>query len=225
MNETCRHFIGRDGVWRERIGARDLSRAPKLFLDRDGVVVDEVNYLHRLEDVRLINGAAQTIVGATRIGYYVVMVTNQGGIGRGFYGWREFSLVNACILARLEADGARFDAVLAAPQHPLGLGDYRASDHPMGKPSPGMLLEAARLLGGDVSTSIIVGDSSTDIAAGRRAGALRGVLVKTGHGRDSMADALKNASPDYPVDVVESVGDSQILGLLELAKSKGCSRI
>lgn len=177
--------IHADGVWAQVMAhcSYDATCAT-LFLDRDGVVVEEVDYLHRVEEVRLVPGAARVIAEANRRRVPVVLVTNQAGIGRGLYGWDEFIQVQEKILADLAAAGARVDAVFACPHHGGGRAPYDQHNHPSRKPNPGMLLKAAEVLPVDLKRSWIVGDRASDIAAGKNAGLEGGIHVLSGHGKD-----------------------------------------
>jgi D-glycero-D-manno-heptose 1,7-bisphosphate phosphatase len=151
--------IGDDKIWRQTINrAMGPGRRPALFLDRDGVVVEEVDYLHRVEDVRLVDGAAGIIGKANALGLVVVLVTNQAGIGRGRYGWQEFAAVQETILDGLAAEGVFVNAVYACPHHAEGRPPHDVADHPFRKPNPGMLLGAAQDLPIDLGNSWIVGD-------------------------------------------------------------------
>jgi len=179
-------LLDADGVWRQ--AHADLSWArglPALFLDRDGVVVEEVNYLHRVEDLALIPGAAEFIAEANHRGIPVVVATNQAGIGRGYFGWRQFQQVQAELNCRLERAGARVDLTLACPHYP---------EHPDRKPRPGMLLKAAEMTGIDLRHSWVVGDKTSDLEAGRAAGLAGGILVLTGHGASHSTAVLALAA-------------------------------
>ncbi|RUY85510.1 HAD-IIIA family hydrolase, partial [Mesorhizobium sp. M7A.F.Ca.CA.003.01.2.1] len=107
----------------------------------------------------------------------VIVVTNQSGIARGYFGWSDFAAVNGRVLELLRADNAFVDMVLACAYHEAGSGPLAAADHPMRKPNPGMLLEAASRLGLDLRRSLIVGDKEADMEAGQRAGLSQGWLV------------------------------------------------
>lgn len=203
--------IDGQGVWMQRLGEpRWKSPVPALFLDRDGVMVVEVNYLHRVEDARLETGAAEAVGRANRLNVPVVVVTNQAGIGYGYYGWPEFARVQEKILSDLAAAGARVDAVLACPHHARGQPPYDHPDHPARKPNPGMLLRAARLLPLDLERSWIIGDRASDIEAGRNARLEGGIQVLTGHGsRDGETDkALAMATPAFRVRQAASLAAS-----------------
>jgi len=170
------------GLFAQTLTGLPFSGRAGLFLDRDGVLVEEINYLHRPEDVIFISGAAQAIARVNRAGVAIIMVTNQAGIARGLYTWDDFLAVQQCIYSHCALHGGHFDMVLACAYHRDGIGDYAITDHPWRKPAPGMLLEAARILQVDLGRSFIIGDSFSDLAAGHAAGLPRGALVRTGHG-------------------------------------------
>ena len=185
------------GVWTQVFRRPEsVAGRPALFLDRDGVVVEEVPYLHRVEETFLAAGVADVIVRANRLGLPVVLVTNQSGIGRGIYGWPEFAAVQRHIVERLASRGATVDAVFACPHVPRPHGPIGRRDHPDRKPNPGMLLRAAAL-GVDLATSWIVGDRAADLEAGKRAGIAGGVHVLMGIGGrpGERARALSLAGP------------------------------
>ena len=103
------------GLWNQVLDdTRTAGRNPRpaMFLDRDGVIVDELDYLHRIEDVRLIDGAAEAIGACNNADIPVVIVTNQSGVGRGYYRWEDFAAVQARLLDLLDAEPA------PAPQAP-----------------------------------------------------------------------------------------------------------
>jgi len=146
------------------------ARLPALFLDRDGVINEEVGYLSRADDVRLVPGIVAVIRRARELGYRIVVITNQAGIGRGFYTEDDFHAVMRHLRSLLAADGADLDAVYFSPYHPVhGLGQYQRETE-CRKPAPGMLLRAAEEHGLDLSRSLLIGDRWTDIAAGAVAG-------------------------------------------------------
>ncbi len=204
-----RKFVDNDGIWCQV--ARPDQAAPyrgraALFLDRDGVIVEEVGYLHRPEDVRLVPGAAAAIAAANRAGLPVVAVTNQSGIGRGHYGWPEFRDTQERIAAALDMEaGAALDMVLACPYHPEGTPPFRHPAHPCRKPRPGMILRAAERLGLDLASSWIVGDRALDLEAGRAAGLAGGLHVLTGYGARERAGASALAGDRFRVLLAESL--------------------
>jgi D-glycero-D-manno-heptose 1,7-bisphosphate phosphatase len=148
----------------------DSQKSRALFLDRDGVINEEVGYLHRIEDVRWIDGIFDLCTKATDLGYKLVVVTNQAGIGRGFYSQGQFDQLTTWMQAEFAARRTPLAAVYSCPFHPeQGIGDYKR-EHEDRKPNPGMLLRAARDLDLDLSQSIMVGDRCSDVAAANAAG-------------------------------------------------------
>ncbi len=218
-------YLDEDGVWcQASAGAVEAAAAaagsrPALFLDRDGVIVEDVGYLHRPGDVRLIAGAAEVIAAANRAAVPVVAVTNQSGIGRGLYGWAEFAATEARIAADLAAHDARLDMVVACPFHPEGIPPYRHPAHPCRKPQPGMILRAATRLGLDLGRSWIVGDRATDLAAGCAAGLAGGLHVLTGYGQAERTAAQNVSGNHFEVRLADSIAAAQ--DLVPLLKSAG----
>lgn len=156
-----------------------LRRA--IFLDRDGTVNEERHYLADPDLVALTENVAQAIAAANAAGLLVVVVTNQAGVGRGYFPLAAVGAVNRRIEELLAAQSARVDRFYACPHHPReGIGEYLV-DCECRKPKPGMLLQAAREFGIDLPRSFLIGDSRTDLEAGAAAGC-RTMLVRTGHG-------------------------------------------
>ena len=164
------------------------TRPPALFLDRDGVINEEVGYLFRTEDVRWVDGIFDLVRTAQRCGYKVVVVTNQSGIARELYTTEQFLELMDWMRAAFERQGAVLDAVYYCPFHPAhGVGEWKR-EHPDRKPEPGMLLRAERELGLDLSRSILVGDRCSDLQAAAAAG-LRQAFLKSGtSGEDCAGD-------------------------------------
>lgn len=148
---------------------------PAVFLDRDGTVNREVGYLHRPGDLRLVRGSAAAIARLNQAGFDTVLITNQAGIGRGYFAEDAMHALHRVIAARIAGRGAVIDAIYFCPHHPDDGCACR-------KPQPGMLLRATRERRLDIRASFMVGDKCSDLEAGRRAGC-RTVLVLTGYGR------------------------------------------
>ncbi|HEY4134066.1 MAG TPA: D-glycero-beta-D-manno-heptose 1,7-bisphosphate 7-phosphatase [Alphaproteobacteria bacterium] len=165
---------------------------PAVFLDRDGTIVEDVDYLTRPEQLRLIPGAAAAIRTLNARAVPVVVVTNQSAVARGLLSEDELAAVHGELRARLAAEGARLDAIYYCPHHPEGSGAYRR-DCDCRKPMPGMLRQAARDLGLDLAASAMVGDSVRDLEAGAAAGCRTLILVRTGHGADEEKHLNKSA--------------------------------
>src|SRR5215472_11047465 len=211
--QSAEHPLDSQGVWCQ-IARRPPADRPALFLDRDGAVVEDTGYLCRIDDIVLIAGAAEVIAAANRRSVPVIMVTNQSGIARGYYGWDEFRSVQDAIVCSLASGGAWIDAVFACPHHPQGKGALAHPDHPARKPNPGMLVQAASALALDLKSSWLVGDKADDIEAAKRAGIAGALLVATGYGHTERQRAATLASPAFEVRFGRSIADAMTLPLL-----------
>ncbi len=135
---------------------------PCLFLDRDGVIVKHVNYLHKVEDVQIIPEVAELIRTARSKGWHVAAVSNQSGVGRGLFSDQDCTNVNAHIQKELEKVGAGLDSWNCCFEHPKeGLGPFKR-DSLRRKPGPGMVLEVCEQFPVDLSRSLMIGDNQTD---------------------------------------------------------------
>ena len=180
--------------------------AQRCFLDRDGVIVADTNYLGRAEDMRMIEGVAAAIARCNALRIPVVVVTNQSGIARGFYDWNGFRAVQAAMSAALAAAGAHLDGVLACAYHAEGSEPLRIADHSWRKPNPGMILAAGRGMNLDLARSWIVGDKMRDLAAGAAAGLAGGTLV-TADERERQ-DAGRLAGARFAVELAVNPADA-----------------
>lgn len=198
--------IDPDGLWRDLRGTGPADNLPALFLDRDGTLIELVDYLADPDGVRLIDTAVEAVRQANNSGMAVVIVTNQSGIGRGYYDWGAFESVQARLYDLLEAAGVSVDAAYACPHPPAEAGGPQNSAYR--KPAPGMLFRAADDLGLNLATSIIAGDSVSDLAAGKAAGLAAGILVETGYGMRDLVAARALATDGFGVraawDLVET---------------------
>lgn len=179
MPETraCRP-LQEPGLWVERIGDKSFPDAsPALFLDRDGTINVDTGYPSDPRHVLLRGEILPVIQAANEARWPVVIVTNQSGIARGYFGWEAFAAVNGQVLELLREKDCFVDLVVACAYHEAGAGALGVCDHPMCKPNPGMLLRAAEMMRADLGGSIMVGDKEADIEAGRRAGLSRLFLV------------------------------------------------
>ena len=153
---------------------------PALFLDRDGVLNVDHGYVSRWEDFQWIPGAKEVIGAFNRADWLVIVVTNQSGIGRGYYTEADMQALHARMIEDLAASGGRIDAIYFAPEHPEApLEEYRHPNPPNRKPNPGMLLTALAEWPVDAERSIMVGDKPADLEAAMRAG-IRGFLFEGG---------------------------------------------
>lgn len=159
-------------------GDSGAMRERALFLDRDGVVNEEVGYLHRAEEVRFVEGIFSLCRTAAALGYRLMVVTNQAGIARGYYSEADFEVLMEFMRGRLREEGVELDAVYYCPFHPEhGVGKYKR-EHEDRKPGTGMLRRGAREFGVELSESVLVGDRCSDIAAANAAGLRETFLIR-----------------------------------------------
>jgi D-glycero-D-manno-heptose 1,7-bisphosphate phosphatase len=141
-----------------------------LFLDRDGVINVDRNYVHRIEDIEFLPDLGATLAAARDARLDVVIVTNQAGIGRGYYSVADFERLMLWMTGELDRRGFPVLAVYHCPYHRDGIAPWNVPDHPDRKPNPGMLLRAGREHGIDLGNSLMIGDQISDMEAGLNAG-------------------------------------------------------
>ncbi len=153
-----------------------------IFLDRDGNINVEKDYLYRVEDFEFEPGALEAIKIFKDLGYLVAVVTNQSGVARGYYTEEDVQNLHKYLEKKSKEAGGNIDAFYYCPHHPeKGIGEYK-KDCDCRKPGPGMFLKAQKELGIDFDRSLVVGDKLSDVKAGENLG-MRGILVRTGHGK------------------------------------------
>jgi len=145
-----------------------------IFLDRDGVINKEVGYLHKIKDFKFIDGVFDACLYFQSIGYQLVIVTNQSGIGRGYYDEDAFHIVNNWMLSQFKNQGVSILDVFFCPHGPESNCNCR-------KPKPGMFNQANDKYGIDMKNSWMIGDKETDIKSANTAGIQNTILVKSGH--------------------------------------------
>lgn len=176
-----------------------------VFLDRDGTIIRELDNM-RLSDLprmRFFPKVAEAIRSLNKLGFLVIVITNQPVVSRGWATEREVDQIHAVLVQRLAKKGAKIDAVYFCPHHPdANIPKYRKRCR-CRKPNIGMIIKAAKKFNIDLKKSFIIGDRTADIAAGNRAG-MRVILVKTGYaGRDGK----HKGKPDFVAkNLREAVG-------------------
>ena len=169
------------------------SPTPALFLDRDGVLIEDKHYICNPNDVKLCHGAKKFLEQSKNNQWPVVVVTNQSGISRGLFDWSAYESVTQRLLQLLGTE-TLISAIYANGHGPnANLNSWR-------KPSPGMLLAAAKDLNIDLSRSILVGDRLTDLQAGESAGLPFLIHVLTGHGKQERA-AIESWGKQYQLQI------------------------
>jgi len=154
---------------------------PAVFLDRDGVLIEDSGYPHLEEHLVLVRGAAEAVQRLNGLGYLAVIVTNQSGVARGLFTEEQMHAFNALLVRRFAARGALIAAVYACPFHNEAEDPkWFHPDHPDRKPNPGMILRAIADHHIDPARSFLIGDRQSDLEAARRAG-MPGFLFEGGN--------------------------------------------
>jgi D-glycero-D-manno-heptose 1,7-bisphosphate phosphatase len=161
---------------------------PAVFLDRDGVLLHDVGYLSRREDLRWYSCAIDAVRLLKRAGFLTFVITNQGGVGLGFYADEFVRRTHADMAETIDAAGGHIDGWFYCPHHPRAIVDGLRLDCECRKPKPGMVRSAQAAHDIDLARSFVVGDKATDIALAGAVGA-RGVFVRTGQGEAELARA------------------------------------
>jgi D-glycero-D-manno-heptose 1,7-bisphosphate phosphatase len=161
-----------------------------VLLDRDGTVIVEKHYLSDPDQLELVPGAAAGLRRLAAAGAGLVLVTNQSGIGRGYFDEARLAQIHARLVDALRAEAVALDGIYVCPHHPDDGCACR-------KPRTGLVLRAAAELGFDPARAFVVGDMASDVALGRALGATT-LLVRTGHGQATLARG--EARPDHVVD-------------------------
>mgnify|MGYP001597844916 CR=1 FL=1 len=175
-----------------------MNRA--IFLDRDGTLIVEKNYLHRPEDVEMFPGTGAALKKLGAAGFKLFVVTNQSGIGRGYFTLAQAEAANARVAALLANDGVRFEKIYLAPEAP---------DQPSRgrKPSPQFLWDARDEFGLNLAESYMVGDKLIDLECGWNAGVKQSILVRTGYGAKEEVAAADKLARAIIVDGLPAMAD------------------
>ena len=168
-----------------------------VFLDRDGVLNEDLGYIHRIEDFRLFAGTGHALRRLQDAGYLLFLVTNQSGIGRGYFTVEAMHRLHDHLESELGRYGVRLRRIYFAPEAP---------DQPSRgrKPSPQFLLDARDEFGVDLSRSYMIGDKLADLECGWNAGVRRSLLVRTGYGAQVERDAPEKLGQAVVVDDLAS---------------------
>lgn len=181
-----------------------MNRA--VFLDRDGVLNEERNYLSRVEDVVIVPGAPVALKRLADAGFRLFIVSNQSGVGRGYFTIADVEQVNAHLAAEFAKAGVRFEKIYFAPEAPEQPSRGR-------KPSPQFLFDARDEFGVDLARSFMIGDKLIDLECGWNAGVQRSLLVRTGYGARTEREAAGKLGNAVVVDDLPAMAE-WILGSL-----------
>lgn len=173
----------------------ELPPLKAVFLDRDGVLNIDHGYVSDPAKLTWIDGAREAVAAMTKAGLKVLVVTNQSGIGRGYFDELAMDRFHAAMQAQLADLGGRIDAFYHSPFHENAVIDeYRVADHPDRKPNPGMILRGLADWGLTAEEAVIIGDRHIDVEAGARAG-MAGYLFKGGNLRAFVGQVLGERAP------------------------------
>ncbi len=175
-----------------------MNRA--VFLDRDGTLIAEKNYLHRPEEVEIFPEAFPALKKLSAAGYKLVIVTNQSAIGRGYFTLADAENVNAHVAAEFARHGIHFEKTYIAPEAPEQPSRGR-------KPSPQFLFDARDEFKINLAESFMVGDKLIDLECGWNAGVKTSILVRTGYGKKSEAEAKSELARAVVMDGLAGVAD------------------
>ena len=174
-------------------GSRFVQPDGGALLDRDGVISEQTAFVNRPEDFVLVEGAAEAIARLNRAGIPVAVITNQGGIAMGYLTEDDLGAIHERMRQLLAEGGAHVDGIYYCPHHTQATVPAYSGDCTCRKPGIGMLEQARDELGIDLRKSVLVGDATTDVLAGIRAGCST-ILVKTGFGgKNGKAEATPDA--------------------------------
>ena len=166
---------------------------PACFFDRDGVIIEEADYIHDPNLVKHCPFAADAIRAMRDAGRLVVIVSNQSGIARGYFTVDDLHAVDARMKELLANEGASIDGAYYCLHHKKGVVPEYTRDCDCRKPKPGLFLQAAKELGIDLAESFMIGDKESDLEAGINAGCRGVALVRTGHGVHQNIEAIPQA--------------------------------
>jgi len=170
-----------------------------VFLDRDGTIHEERDFLSDPALLRLERGAAAGLRRLEEAGFALIVITNQSGVARGYHTEDDVRRVNAALSEMLAAEGVHIESYYHCPHHPEGAVPKYSFVCDCRKPAPGLILQAAKDADIDIGASYMVGDFTRDVKAGRAAG-VRTVLVRTGYGRKSESEVIGQGLADYIAD-------------------------
>lgn len=175
---------------------------PAIFLDRDGVIIENREaYVRSWDDVYIYPQALQALAAFSHVPFHFVIVTNQSAVGRGIITQQEADTINARLVQEVSLAGGRIDAVFMCPHAPSAGCNCR-------KPEPGLFFLAAQKLPLDINNSIMVGDALTDLVAAQTAKIKHRVLVRTGRGNRQLK--LAEAQSIAPFSIYDSLLDALI---------------
>lgn len=172
---------------------------PAIFLDRDGTINIDYNYVHKIDDFHFIDGVIEALIELKKMGFLLVITTNQSGIARNVFSQEQFDTLTEWMDWSLMDRGVEIDGVYYCPHDPLN------TDCDCRKPKPGMILAAQKDLNIDIANSYMVGDRVSDLLSGKNAGVKKTVLVRTGDAITAEAQAQADWIIDSLADLPKKI--------------------
>jgi D-glycero-D-manno-heptose 1,7-bisphosphate phosphatase len=168
-----------------------------VFLDRDGIINIDTHYLHKIEDFKWTDGIFELLKKFQDENYFLIVITNQAGIARGYFTEKDFHILNDWMIEKFADEGINIKKVFYCPFHPDGtIEEYKKESFDR-KPNPGMILKATEEFDIDLSKSILIGDKESDIEAGIKAGIGENILIESEYLKEETKADLKFCSIKY----------------------------
>jgi len=174
------------------LNGKNLTKNIVCFLDRDGVLIEEVGYLSKPSEVKLIDGAATALKVLNDLNIKIIVITNQAGVAKGYFQETVISKIHKKIDELLAQHKLKIEKYYYCPHHPNGIIPKYSIKCECRKPNPGMILQAINDFSIDIEKSFFIGDKLSDIEAANHAN-IRAVLVKTGHGQEYINTAIEKS--------------------------------
>lgn len=175
-----------------------MNRA--VFLDRDGTIIEDKNYLRYPEQIVFLRGAVAALKRLQDMGFKLFIVSNQSGVGRGYFTLADVEKVHARLVAELARDGVRLEKIYVAPEAPESPSRGR-------KPSPQFIFDARDEFGIDLSQSYFIGDKIIDLECGWNADVKKSILVRTGSGAETEQTSAEKVARAIVVDDLPAAAD------------------
>ena len=161
-----------------------IIKTKAAFLDRDGVINEETNYLHKINDFKYTTNCVNGLLKLQKLGYILIIITNQAGIAKGVFSEKDFQILSDWMLNDFHNNGIKIKDLIHCPHHPEGIIEKYKKDCDFRKPKPGMLNYAKKKYNIDMNNSILIGDKLSDIEAAKAANVGKFYLVESGHRLD-----------------------------------------
>jgi D-glycero-D-manno-heptose 1,7-bisphosphate phosphatase len=182
-------------------------KKPAVFIDRDGTINEQLGYINHLSRFVILPGISEAVRLLNKNNWWAIIVTNQGGLARGYYPMELVDEIHAFLKSSLKEQGAIIDGIFFCPHHPAGVVPEFSTDCDCRKPETGLVDKALEAFDIDMSNSYVVGDRHVDIELASRLN-LKGVLVKTGYGQGELEYIIpeKRLKPDHVAeDLLDAV--------------------